>query len=145
MFLHIWADEINEVGMKIISSCIFFFLVCESAIGKSDTDTAQPIFPQQLTARDLLTYCASSSLTDLGRTRQRYCWGFISGVEETIRLPLHTSGQPVSLKICVPKGESSRNLAKAYILYAGHRDTNVMRPAAQVVVEALSNAYPCLN
>ena len=131
--------------MKILSICILFFLICESAIGKGDTDSVQPIFPQQLTARDLLTYCGSSSLTDLGRKRQRYCWGFISGVEETIRLPLHASRQPVALKICVPKGESSRALAKAYIQYAGRRDTNLARPAVQVVVEALSNTYPCLN
>jgi len=130
--------------MKIINICILLFLAWGSAIGKGDTDTTQHIFPQQLTARDLLTYCSSSSLTDLGRKRQRYCWGFISGVEETIRLPLHASSQPVALKVCVPKGVSSRNLAKAYILYAGRRDTNLARPAAQMVVEALSNAYPCL-
>ena len=131
--------------MKIINICILLFLVCEPAVGKSDTDSTQAIFPQQLTAHDLLTYCASSSLTDLGRKRQRYCWGFISGVEETVRLPLHTSRQPFALNICVAKGESSRNLAKAYIQYAGRRDTNLARPAVQVVVEALSNAYPCLN
>lgn len=83
--------------MKIINICILFFLAWGSAIGKDNTDTNQPIFPQQLTARDLLTYCSSSSLTDLGRMRQRYCWGFISGVEETIRLPLHPSSQAVAL------------------------------------------------
>lgn len=62
--------------MKIINICILFFFAWEAAIAKDDTDTTQPIFPQQLTARDLLTYCSSSSLTDLGRQRQRYCWGF---------------------------------------------------------------------
>ena len=62
-------------------------------------DTTQPIFPQQLTASDLLTYCSSSSLTDLGRKRQRYCWGFISGVEETIRLPLHASRRYCQLNL----------------------------------------------
>lgn len=131
--------------MKVINICFLFFLVCESAIGKNDTDTTQPIFPQQLTARDMLTYCASSSLTHLGRKRQRYCWGFISGVEETIRLPLYSSSQPVASKICVPKVESSRNLVKAYIQYANRRDANLARPAAQVVVEALTSAYPCTN
>lgn len=131
--------------MKIINICILFFLAWGGAIGKDDTDTTQPIFPQQLTAHDLLTYCSSSSLTDLGRQRQRYCWGFISGVEESIRLTLHASGQPVALKICVPKGVSSRNLAKAYTQYAGRRDTNLARPAAQIVIEALSNSYSCLN
>ena len=129
--------------MKIITICILFFFACGVAIGKDDTDTTQPIFPQQLTAHDLLNYCASSSLTELGRQRQRYCWGFISGVEETIRLTSHASGQPVALKICVPKGVSSRNLAKTYIQYAGRRDTNLARPAAQITTEALSNTHPC--
>lgn len=129
--------------MKIINICFLFFFVCGGAIGKDDTDTTQPIFPQQLTAYNLLTYCSSSSLTNLGRQRQRYCWGFISGVEETIRLTLHASEQPVALKVCVPKGESSRSLAKAYIRYAGRGDTDLARPAAQIAIEALSKSYSC--
>ena len=131
--------------MKIINICILFFFTWGAAIGKDDTVTTQPIFPQQLTASNLLTYCSSSSLTDLGRQRQRYCWGFISGVEETIRLTLHASEQPVALKICVPKSESSRDMAKAYILYAGRRDTDLTRPAVQVATEALAKSYACQN
>ena len=129
--------------MKIITICIFFFITFGTAVGKSDTETTQPIFPQQLTASDLLTYCSSSSMTDVGRTRQRYCWGFVSGVEETIRLPLHTTPQPVASKICVPKGVSSRTMGRAYSQYAARRGANLARPAVEVVIEALSNAYPC--
>ena len=129
--------------MKIITVCILFFITWSTAIGESDTEATQPIFPQQLTASDLLTYCSSSSMTDLGRTRQRYCWGFVSGVEESIRLPLHTSGQTAASNICVPKGVSSRSMARSYSQYAGRKGTNLARPAVQVVIEALSNAYPC--
>ena len=129
--------------MKIISIVVFFLLAWEPALAKEKTETSQPIFPQQLTARNLLTHCASSSLTELGRTRQMYCWGFISGVEETVRLPLQTSSQPIAQKVCVPEGISSRNLAKAYTRYAGHKDSDLERPAAQVVVEAIANTYPC--
>jgi len=131
--------------MKIINICILFFIAWGGAVVKADADTTQPIFPQQLTAQDLLTYCSSSSLTDLGRQRQRYCWGFISGVEEAIRLTSHASVQTVAVKTCVPKGLSSRNLAKAYIRYAGRRDTDLERPAAQITIEALSNSYSCPN
>ena len=131
--------------MKTINIFILLFFVWGTAIGKDTTDVTQPIFPQQLTAHDLLTYCSSSSMTTLGRQRQRYCWGFISGVEETIRLTMHMSGQPVAVKICVPKGASSRNMARAYIRYAGHRDTNLALPAAQIVIEALSSSYSCIN
>lgn len=129
--------------MKIIKIAIFFFLAWGSALANDEANTSQPIFPQQLTARDLMTHCASSSLTELGRTRQRYCWGFISGVEETVRLPQTAASQPGAKKICVPKGVSSRNLAKVYTKYAGRKESDLERPAAQVVVAALANAYPC--
>ncbi|MCW9047485.1 MAG: Rap1a/Tai family immunity protein [Gammaproteobacteria bacterium] len=131
--------------MKINYICILFFFVCGAATGKEDTNNTQTIFPQQLTAQDLLTYCSSSSLTSLGRQRQRYCWGFISGVEETIRLTLHSPAQPETLKICLPEDASSRNLAKTYILYAASRDSDLSRPAAQIALEALANTYSCSN
>ena len=114
-----------------------------NSINNSDTDTNEQIFPQRMTAQNLLTYCSSSSLTSVGRKRQRYCWGFISGVEETMRLALNASGQQVFQKVCVPEGVSSRNLAKAYTQYAGHRDADLARPAAEVVTAALANAYAC--
>ena len=129
--------------MKIISFGILLFLIYGSAIAKNEAESNQPIFPQQLTARNLLTYCASSSLTELGRTRQRYCWGFISGVEESMRLPQHALLQTTTSAICAPKGVSSRNLAKAYTRYAGKKGNDLDRPAAQVVVEALLSSYPC--
>ena len=37
-------------------------------------------FPQRLLANELLVACTSSSLTGLGRSKQRFCQGFISGV-----------------------------------------------------------------
>lgn len=77
--------------MKITKICMLFFLAWGAATVKAETDTTQSIFPQQLTARDLLIFCSSSSLTAVGRSRQRYCWGFISGVEETLRFTLHVS------------------------------------------------------
>ena len=131
--------------MKILHFCILFFISFGTALGESDPDTAQPIFPQQLTASDLLTYCSSSSMTDLGRTRQRYCWGFVSGVEESIRLSLHSSSQSGEQNICVPKGVSSRTMGNAYSRYAVRQGINLAQPAVQVVVEALSNTYPCTD
>lgn len=129
--------------MKALNIGIFFFLACWTTVAQADSKDSQPIFPQQLTAQDLLTYCSSSSLTSVGRQRQRYCWGFISGVEETIRLTLRASGQSEALKICAPKGASSRKLAKAYTKYAGHRDADLTLPAAQIAIKALANAYAC--
>ena len=131
--------------MKIINLWLLFVFVCGTAIATDDMDTTPPIFPQQLTAHKLLTYCLSSSLTDTGRQRQRYCWGFIGGVEEAIRVTQHASGQSLELKACPPDGVSSRVMAKAYIDYAGRRGSDLSRPAAQIAIEALSSSYPCPN
>jgi hypothetical protein len=50
-----------------------------------ETEEMVAEFPQQQTAHDLLTACASSSISNLGRCRRKYCAGFVSGVEEAIR------------------------------------------------------------
>jgi hypothetical protein len=96
-------------------------------------------FPERLTAQELLAHCLSSSLTDRGRQQQRYCWGFVSGVEEALRL----SSDPGTIAFCVPPVETSRRLAQAYIRYAGRRSTDLTRPAARTVIEALRVQYPC--
>ena len=99
-------------------------------------------FPQQLSARELLVSCASSSLTDTGRQRRRYCAGFISGVEEAVRLvPGASPAGPAGF--CVPPRTTSTQLRNAYIRYGGRPRTDLDRPAAMVVIEALQEAYPC--
>ncbi len=124
--------------MQLKSLVIMIMLAWYSTVF-AEQNSEQPIFPQQLTARGLLTYCVSSSMTDLGRFRQRYCWGFVSGVEEAIRLPLVSANH----KACVPEGLSAKKLSKAYITYARRQEAHLDLPAAQLVVKALSNAYPC--
>jgi hypothetical protein len=114
-----------------------FFLFGWSAVAAQDAvENAESFFPQQLTARELLTHCVSSSLTRRGREQQRYCRGFVSGVEEALRLS-------TAAPLCVPPGEAARNIADAYIRYAGRRTTDLEKPAALIVVEALEDAYPC--
>lgn len=98
-------------------------------------------FPQQLSARDLLVHCASSSLTDRGRERQRYCAGFVSGVEEATRLLGTSAGPPV--RLCIPDRATARQFREAFVRHAGRRGADLERPAALVVVEALREAYPC--
>ena len=108
---------------------------------ESDTDA---YFPQQLKAKDLLIACSSSSITNLGRERQKYCHGFISGVEEAVRL-LAQESPSSNNKICAPDNLTSRNLAKSYTRYASKKTTDLSKPAALVVVEALTEDYPCAN
>jgi len=130
--------------MKTITIMLMLILVSPLwAHEVGDTEEEAAVFPQQLTARELLAYCSSSSLSALGRKRQRYCWGFVSGVEETIRLKLQQSENAKNMKICVPPGEHSRKLAKAYVQYAGRWQAKLEQPAVQTVSDALIDAYPC--
>lgn len=115
-------------------------LACAVSAQDQATDTLT-YFPQQLSARDLLVHCASSSLTDRGRERRRYCSGFVSGVEEATRLLGTAAGPPVPL--CIPARATARDFREAFIHYGGRRGADLDRPAALVAVEALREAYPC--
>jgi len=113
------------------------------------TSESNPEFPQQQNAGEMLLACASSRLSRLGRERRRYCAGFVSGVEEAVRL-LHMSGQlgdPMSgqanTRICIPENTSAGELAEAFINYGANHKGELPDPAALMVLHALQAAYPC--
>lgn len=106
-------------------------------------EEAEKYFPQQISARDLLTTCASSSLTATGRLRQRYCRGFVSGVEEAVRLLQMEDSSIARPPFCVPSGTTARELANAFISHASEPSKDLERPSASVVLEALSKRFPC--
>ena len=101
----------------------------------------EPQFPQQQSARDLLTACASSRMTSTGRERRRYCAGFVSGVEEAERV-LHPGGESART-FCTPRDVRASALADAFVRYGAEHDDELERPAAQVVLRALQQAFPC--
>jgi hypothetical protein len=98
-------------------------------------------FPQQMSAQDLQRACASSSLSDTGRQRRRYCVGFISGVEEGVRI-LHKQHM-LEMSICLPEKASGRALTNVFLKHTIGNPEQLERPAAQVVVDALTKNYPC--
>ncbi|MGB5198621.1 MAG: Rap1a/Tai family immunity protein [Sedimenticolaceae bacterium] len=129
--------------MKSLFSPLLGLSLWTTAVAQEGVGDAQRFFPQQLTAQQLLTHCASSSMTDRGRQQKRYCSGFVSGVEEALRFSVSSSAATVAVRICVPEREPARSMADAYIRYAGRRTTDLAKPAALVVVEALESSYPC--
>jgi len=98
-------------------------------------------FPQQMSAQDLQRTCASSSLSDAGRQRRRYCVGFISGVEEGVRV-LHRQHM-LEMSICLPEKISGRDLTNVSLKHTTDNPGQLGKPAAQVVIDALSQTYPC--
>jgi hypothetical protein len=117
--------------------------VTSHAQEKKLDEEPETYFPQQLSARDLLTACVSSSLTSSGRMRQRYCRGFVSGVEEAVRLLQLRDSNIAQPPFCVPSGTTARELANAFIRHASGQDKDLERPSASVVLDSLLERFPC--
>ena len=112
-----------------------------SATEQVPFEEMEPQFPQKQSAGDILKACASSRMTSVGRERRRYCAGFVSGVEETVRL-LHLSGKS-DLRLCTPETVTASALADVYVKYGASHKGELPDPAAEVVLHALQAAYPC--
>jgi hypothetical protein len=109
---------------------------------QQETGIDAPVRPQALDAQRLLQACAASSLTAKGREQRRYCAGFVSGVEESVRL-LGPSVAAGTVTVCAPPDVTARMLAEAYVTYASRNIDALSGPAARVVLDALGKAYPC--
>lgn len=122
---------------------LFLGLLATTGLAAQESGGDEDVyFPQQLTASELLYACASSSLSNRGRERRRFCGGFISGVEESLRLLDARQGLAGPSGVCVPKGVSATTFGEMYRKYA--RDgKDREKPAAAVVIDALRDAYPC--
>ncbi|MBF0265748.1 MAG: hypothetical protein HQL46_10785 [Gammaproteobacteria bacterium] len=130
--------------MKIIISSIFMLFIVSVNINANENETENDkIFPQQLTAQELLYYCASSKLTPTGREKRKYCYGFVSGVEETER---YLKGQSTHSKkplICLPKEKTAYEYARDFKQYANRMKGELNQPAALIVMKALEEKYQC--
>jgi hypothetical protein len=126
--------------LTVIVSASLFLLASSGNLAAQEEEM-EPQFPQQQSAGDQLRACASSRLTSTGRERRRYCAGFVSGVEEAIRL-LGPAGQS-GPRICTPPDVTASALAEAFVKYGATHKGELDDPAAAVVQHALASAYPC--
>jgi hypothetical protein len=128
--------------MKIRSfSFGLILLACFSV--QAQPSELEDTFPQQLTARDLLQACASSYLTARGRGLRKYCSGFVSGVEESVRLLSHSGSVAPGVGSCVPKGKTASHFVDVFVKFASGPAVDLQQPAARVVMAALAAAFPC--
>lgn len=125
--------------MKIISFVILTFILANISFAEEKSEWVS-FFPQKMTAKALMKTCASSFMSSTGRQRQKYCSGFISGVEESIRL---VGKQIMVPKICLLNGQTSSQYTDIYMNYASRKTTDLSKPAALIVIEALQDAFPC--
>jgi len=127
--------------VKFLAAILGLCLTAPS-FSHEETGGLEQYFPQQISAKKLLNYCASSNMTQSGRERRRYCSGFVSGVEETVRL-LTSKQAGHKQTICVPKNVNARKLADGYVDYARQLQDNMDLPAVLMVTDALKRRYPC--
>ncbi len=127
----------------LLSAAIALSLFMLFSVGNltAQEEEMEPQFPQQQSAGDLLRACASSRLTSTGRERRRYCAGFVSGVEEAVRLlgPADKAG----ILFCTPPDVTASALAEAFVKYGATHKGELNDPAAAVVQHALASAFPC--
>jgi hypothetical protein len=126
-----------------LSLLLLALLAPTVAPGEQQPADPDVVFPQRLSAGELLYACNSSTITQVGRERRRYCAGFIGGVEEAARLLQAGRGDAGSARIRLPVDVSSRRLADIYTRHAGQHESMLERPAAELGLEALTSAFPC--
>lgn len=133
----IMSAVIATPGCALITAMAL--LIATPAVAENATEE-EVFFPQQQSAQQLLMICASSSMTPSGRKRQKYCDGFVSGVEEALRF----AGQQTNKnRLCVPKEIHAFGLRKSFIQYANSHEADLVKPAVAVVVDALTSSFPC--
>ena len=125
------------MNYKLIA--LLLLLNVSNAFSNDHTSISETIFPQQMSAQELLFKCNASAITSMGHGRGQYCTGFISGVEEAARF-VQVGGDK---NICMPPNVSSRNMKDVYTRYALRNKQIMNKPAAEIVLLALRSAYPC--
>ena len=106
--------------------------------GQEPESPDPPVPPVKESAGGLLKTCTASSLTPRGRLRLRYCYGYLAGVEETMRVLM--KAQDV---FCPPPAITTRELAEVYVSYASVRSDSLHFPAVTMAARALRDRFPC--
>jgi hypothetical protein len=138
------AETHHEPFERMKQSVSFFSAILFALLaGPTASQETARFFPQQMDAKELLLLCASSALTSNGRLRRRYCDGFVSGVEEGLRVHHQRFPSQIPKTVCVPVGTNSRAMSEAFVTYASRNGVELGKPAAAVVIDALEASFQC--
>ena len=69
------------------------------------------------------------------------CWGFISGVEQTLMYDQKERG--AARVYCAPEAGKIDDLARAWVAHLGLHGENLKKPAIQSYIEAMVETFPC--
>ncbi len=126
--------------MKSVRLFLLCLLSAISADGWShDPQSPElPMPPVRETAGGLLKACAATSITPRGRLLLRYCYGYLAGVEETMRVKMEKQHA-----LCTPPGTTLRELARVFVVYVSAHMELFQLPAVTVAAQALQDRFPC--
>ncbi|MDJ0890831.1 MAG: Rap1a/Tai family immunity protein [Gammaproteobacteria bacterium] len=117
---------------------VFVLLLLPFAALRGQEAAPDSVAPSQQTGRYLLKACTASALTPAGRVRRQYCAGFLTGVEETLRVVA-----PAEAGFCAPESVTIRQLVTAFTRHATARPEVTDQPAAVIATQALRESFPC--
>jgi hypothetical protein len=122
---------------------MLLWVLAAPVMSAEESGASDIVFPQKLTASQLLVSCASSSMSATGRLRQRYCEGFLSGLEEGVRVHSLIAKQEVAPSLCVPPDVSARQLRAAFVRNSAKMTLSKEKPAAMFAMKVLQSSFPC--
>jgi len=122
---------------------VFLWLIAPPILSAEESVASDTIFPQKLTAGQLQVSCAASAMSATGRQRQRYCEGFLSGIEEGVRVLGLISRLETAPSLCVPADVSARKMRSAFVKTSALMKPSKDKPAAMFAMEVLEKSFPC--
>ena len=122
---------------------VILCLIAAPILSAEESDASDTVFPQKLTAGELRLYCAASAMSATGLQRRRYCDGFLSGVEESVRVLGLISSREAPLSLCVPANVSARQLRAVFVKNSAAIKPPKDKPAAMFAIEVLEKSFPC--
>ncbi|MEE4218993.1 MAG: Rap1a/Tai family immunity protein [Xanthomonadales bacterium] len=125
---------------------LFLLLLCviSTPIAAAEMEAVDDIvFPQKLTAKELQVFCAASGMSNTGRQRQRYCEGFLSGIEEAVRVLGLIRKTEMTSFLCMPADISAREMRSAFVRNSVAMEPAKDKPSAMYAIEVLGKSYPC--
>ena len=123
----------QKMTRRILMLCLLIGLGLAPLRGRAET--AYP--PHLANGSELLTFCAKKR-----SDYQTACLGYIAGVSDAMIDNL-IRDRSVPFKACIPRTVLAGKRAAIVIRWMTAHISYLRRPAATLIVHALSEAYPC--
>ena len=117
-------------------------LVCALFLaGPASADTAEALLAKCDKLDKTLTV-QGNNVTFAQDAANMYCWGYLGALEDVSILSKTENSNPL-LQVCLPAGSTRTTLLRVFTEYARKNPAQMKISAADVVVAAFRQAFPC--